>query len=1242
MTNFAPLLKKALEKTGLSMVSVPTGIEWTVEFANLVNLLKLDALKDAEGEYFSVEDLMNVNNIIAVLRGIEQTDVELITGSNLIMTNVNNLAPVVIERAGLSASVTIPAGTDWTKEIVNLIGLVNLQAFHILLEDNAGNIVMNKLQNINTIIEALQSISLDDIHIITDSDLIMANVNVLLPKLIAKYGYDNLITIPAGTDWSEELHRGVRLLQIEEFWNEEKLFDVNKFANIYTLTEALQQLDKEDIEIITASPLFMINFNNTISRVVAASQYGELITIPVGIDWTNEIYHLVELLNIDNFWTDGKFDYTRVLEINNFKGITNSEAKVITSSFLFAANINNIVNYILESRDFGIDVVLPAYINWTNEIVVVSQLLEADAFQDENGMVSLSSFMNIEAYKCLTEEDVDLLTQSTLVMANIDSVVDTMLSKTGLDVSIKLPAYVNWEHELNVFGKVLNMSYFQADGETNKLDFSKMKDLDTYASMKDEDIDVMASSAIFNALLPQVFETMLDRTGYGSSIAIPSYVDWSNELKVIRDVLANEAFHDNDGFAMAKVKNIETFFEVDSEEFKSIAKSAIFNANINTLLNKALDKFGFAGMVIPSYINWEEELVTFVDIIKILDEGVTGKSNSYYLDKFKDINTIKNLTIDDVATLTSSVIVLANAASLFGDKVTEQNSDIIIPNNVEWANRYNKSGELVTEGELWKIVQILNIDAFNGPNGLGSMSMDTLKTIGTEPMTVDSDKSEVDLLMDSQIFSASIDALVRNNINANATAGNEIVVPTNIQWASTFDQNERVIKRGELYHLIKALNIDGIDITNIDKNFLNSLGEDDVNTLTNSQIITSNLHNTIERAFKEGNGLTLPSKDSIVWANSYDVDGNLLEAGELWKLVQIIGLIDVNNVSVNSLQSLSMINGNTTVDGKEAAAINSDLLTSSVIFMANINSMVSKALEAQGVEMPNNIEWTNSYNELGELVEAGELLALIRALNISQFQTGGADSHFDFGKAQSSTVLDELDLSDPEIERAIYDSEIIRRSFSDTIVSAISDAPTTNTLGESIYSNGALNPGEIMALLNAVKVDGLSLSNDLNAINVSTIAGNLDTLLASSIIHSLISEAVIEQDIVTTSILTDSEEDYFIAKIELERLLNALAVVGITNVNDIRSINFNTLLNLSEAQLEESCYSTILRVLYTDLINNDVTSLGLPTPNPYYAESMTVILVDEFGVETRNVIPVYTTEQIVSFIDTCKTILGGF
>ena len=330
-------------------------------------------------------------------------------------------------------------------------------------------------------------------------------------------------------------------------------------------------------------------------------------------------------------------------------------------------------------------------------------------------------------------------------------------------------------------------------------------------------------------------------------------------------------------------------------------------------------------MVIPSYINWEEELVTLVDIIKILDEGVTGKSNSYYLDKFKDINTIKSLTIDDVDTLTSSAIVLANADSLIGDKVIEQNSDIIVPDNVEWANRYNKSGELVTEGELWKIVQILNIGAFNGPDGLGSMSMDTLKTIGTEPMTVDSDKSEVDLLMDSQIFSASIDALVRNNINANATAGNEIVVPTNIQWASTFDQNERVIKRGELYHLIKALNIDGIDITNIDKNFLNSLGEDDVNTLTNSQIITSNLHNTIERAFKEGNGLTLPSKDSIVWANSYDVDGNLLEAGELWKLVQIIGLIDVNNVSVNSLQSLSMINGNTTVDGKEAAAINSDL-----------------------------------------------------------------------------------------------------------------------------------------------------------------------------------------------------------------------------------------------------------------------------------------------------------------------------
>jgi hypothetical protein len=603
---------------------------------------------------------------------------------------------------------------------------------------------------------------------------------------------------------------------------------------------------------------------------------------------------------------------------------------------------------------------------------------------------------------------------------------------------------------------------------------------------------------------------MLARTGYASSITIPSYVDWANELKVIRDVLANESFHDNDGFSMAKVKNIETFFGIDSEEFKSIAKSAIFSANINTLLNKVFDKFGFADMVIPSYINWEDELVTLVDIIKILDEGVTGKSNSYYIDKFKDINTIKNLTIDEVDTLTSSAIVVANANSLIGDKVTEQNSDIIIPNNVEWANRYNKSGELVVEGELWKIVQILNIDAFDGPNGLGSMSMDTLKTIGTEPMSVDSDKSEVDLLMDSQIFSASIESLVRNNINANANAGDEIVVPTNIQWASSFDQNQRVIKRGELYNLIKALNINGIDINNIDKNFLNTLSEEDVNTLTNSQIISSNLYKTIERAFEEGNVLTLPSKDSIVWANSYDQHGDLVEAGELWKLVQIIGLIDVNNVSVNSLQSLSMINGNTMVDGKEAAAINSDLLTSSAIFMANIDSMVSDALATEGVAMPANIEWTNGYNETGELVEAGELLALIRALNISQFQTGGADSHFDFSKAQSSTALDGLDLTDDEIARAVHDSEIIRRSFSDTIISAISDAPTTNTLGESIYSNGALNASEIMALLNAVKVDGLSLSNDLNAINVIIIAANLDILLASLIIYSLISEAVIE------------------------------------------------------------------------------------------------------------------------------------
>ena len=302
--------------------------------------------------------------------------------------------------------------------------------------------------------------------------------------------------------------------------------------------------------------------------------------------------------------------------------------------------------------------------------------------------------------------------------------------------------------------------------------------------------------------------------------------------------------------------------------------------------------------------------------------------------------------------------------------------------------------------------------------------------------------------------------------------------------------------------------------------------------------------------------------------------------------------------------------------------------------MANIDEMVSGALTKVNVAMPNNIVWKNQYNKEGELVEAGELLALIRALNIAQFQKEGK---FDFGKAQSSTALEELVLPDLEIERAVTDSEIVRRLFSDTIIdsdgagtedSGIQDVPTTNALGESLFVNEALKAEEIMALLNAVKVEGLALSNNLEAINVSTIAANLDTLLASSIIHWLISDTIINQNIVVKEVLTNNDNDKYIAESELTALIDSLLLAHVESVNDIiGTINFAYIAELAKkSKLESTCQSTILRVLYTDLIDKFISIPGIDKPNKFYADKM-------HDVKTFDEVKVYTTSQIVNFVE---------
>ena len=110
-------------------------------------------------------------------------------------------------------------------------------------------------------------------------------------------------------------------------------------------------------------------------------------------------------------------------------------------------------------------------------------------------------------------------------------------------------------------------------------------------------------------------------------------------------------------------------------------------------------------------------------------------------------------------------------------------------------------------------------------------------------------------------------------------------------------------------------------------------------------------------------------------------------------------------MGLSSLQKLNeTASGETTVGGVEVAITNSDILTSSTIIMANLDTIVRDSFDETGaVVIPTEVEWANTY-EGDTLVATGELYALIKTLNVEQFQTENATGEKVFDESKASAV----------------------------------------------------------------------------------------------------------------------------------------------------------------------------------------------------------------------------------------------
>ena len=542
------------------------------------------------------------------------------------------------------------------------------------------------------------------------------------------------------------------------------------------------------------------------------------------------------------------------------------------------------------------------------------------------------------------------------------------------------------------------------------------------------------------------------------------------------------------------------------------------------------------------------------------DDEPTGE-NGFNFESFKKIETYQKLTQEDVDLITSSQIISANLTNWVSLAINAKASelDITVPTYIEWANTYNEEGELVKSGELWNLIQVLNIEAFH-TNGI--FDTDKLVDINTMANLTESDTT---LITTSRIIMANTE----NIINKCFIEKNDVPlsIPKGVIWENKITEDGSIEKAGEFLNIVNVLKINafydenGFDIQKFGFEGFKNLTRDDTNVLLNSRVFATSMNDIIRDIFKDDEDFYLPSY--VKWENEN-------EDGELWKLVQILNLLDPRNLSLQDIQALGYDN---------QGIKNSDLITSSVIIMANIDSIFSEAVENTSIVVPQNIIWQNTYNE-GNLVKEGELLLLIKFLNIGSFQgINGFDTNL--------VYLDNLHYSD--IKEYINDSRIICATTSTLIVDAIHhehfEIPDYDESSQAIFDfeNYLIAP-EIHAFLEAGDMVGLSYdknsSKHLISSNVSTLADNIDKILASAILHRMLSQEVLAQNVVPSDLVI---REQFVSKEELRKLFAGLKLIN-TKGNVIGDIEFSFILSLDDTIITTAIESDILCYVFSKKI----------------------------------------------------------
>ncbi len=641
-------------------------------------------------------------------------------------------------------------------------------------------------------------------------------------------------------------------------------------------------------------------------------------------------------------------------------------------------------------------------------------------------------------------------------------------------------------------------------------------------------------------------------------------------------------------------------------------------------------------------IDWQTELSTLGAVVAV---GFDLVNTAGILNDETDLETV---TLDggEVSDLfdslgESELVTLAAYVALeplLEEMGGEFSGIITVPADLDWGDEFSAFGE-VAEAVLNTGITVADLQE-------------------ADPSLLISALSEMDftILLNSEIVSHALKNIFSGD--AGIEGLDMIVVPDGIVWFDIYDEDGNLVTQGELRNILMAVNsittvAGGFDFENLDFNIIADFDDETIDTIFNSELLVASISGFVLDMDLGDTPLVIP--DSVLDENRYILKAEL-------KTIASSARILVTELECDEGDTVCEETGFDVAKAFNISDESIDTLTSSKILAATIGQLIVDS-GGEILTIPNRAMQVIYVDTIPQdSITNEEIKKLFQAVSVLEF-TDLDNMTFDPSIIQTLGEVDNVTILDTEKSGKLFGSLILHATLSQMMFE--------QTEGESSmlsvpYFDAELNPiriynavdeidyvstDELDDILQALLTLDITDFTEIDTLDLNLIFDNADELLGSAILHATISMQVFDLggDIVTVPYqnedgdairisvgdVLDSTDTEYIAKSEIIGVLDALKILGITDINSFDGTVDLSSITAEEGNIDIMLDSAILHATVSDQLFNLNTDGMLVVPY-VHEDDLTVVrtTVGDIGFETEYIVK----DEIKAMIDALEVL----